>query len=182
MSEYQDLSQQIELIATAEESEQTHLLGEMVENGLDEGSIALILEAFPVEQRVRLWRSLPLEMHIDVLTEMRAEVRISVINALSEIELKLTLAKLDNLSLIEWEDSLPDDIISEALSLINRDELELYEPTSLQMTKLATGRIEKFIPSLLASVFAAPKSCWINITTTPLNIFTSSTKPKSSVA
>lgn len=71
MSEYQDLSQQIELIATAEESEQTHLLGEMVENGLDEGSIALILEAFPVEQRVRLWRSLPLEMHIDVLTEMR---------------------------------------------------------------------------------------------------------------
>ncbi|EOX3348336.1 magnesium transporter [Vibrio cholerae] len=127
MSEYQDLSQQIELIATAEESEQTHLLGEMVENGLDEGSIALILEAFPVEQRVRLWRSLPLEMHIDVLTEMRAEVRISVINALSEIELKLTLAKLDNLSLIEWEDSLPDDIISEALSLINRDELELYD-------------------------------------------------------
>ncbi|MES1309536.1 magnesium transporter [Vibrio cholerae] len=127
MSEYQDLSQQIELIATAEESEQTHLLGEMVENGLDQGSIALILEAFPVEQRVRLWRSLPLEMHIDVLTEMRAEVRISVINALSEIELKLTLAKLDNLSLIEWEDSLPDDIISEALSLINRDELELYD-------------------------------------------------------
>ncbi|EKF9768298.1 magnesium transporter [Vibrio cholerae] len=127
MSEYQDLSQQIELIATAEESEQTHLLGEMVENGLDEGSIALILEAFPVEQRVRLWRSLPLEMHIDVLTEMRADVRISVINALSEIELKLTLAKLDNLSLIEWEDSLPDDIISEALSLINRDELELYD-------------------------------------------------------
>ncbi|EOX1813009.1 magnesium transporter [Vibrio cholerae] len=127
MSEYQDLSQQIELIATAEESEQTHLLGEMVENGLDEGSIALILEAFPVEQRVRLWRSLPLEMHIDVLTEMRAEVRISVINALSEIELKLTLAKLDNLSLIEWEDSLPDDIISAALSLINRDELELYD-------------------------------------------------------
>ncbi|HGH6007638.1 TPA: magnesium transporter [Vibrio cholerae] len=127
MSEYQDLSQQIELIATAEESEQTHQLCEMVENGLDEGSIALILEAFPVEQRVRLWRSLPLEMHIDVLTEMRAEVRISVINALSEIELKLTLAKLDNLSLIEWEDSLPDDIISEALSLINRDELELYD-------------------------------------------------------
>ncbi len=76
---------------------------------------------------MRLWRSLPLEMHIDVLTEMRAEVRISVINALSEIELKLTLAKLDNLSLIEWEDSLPDDIISEALSLINRDELELYD-------------------------------------------------------
>ncbi|MGL6170970.1 MAG: magnesium transporter [Vibrio sp.] len=127
MSEYQELSQQIEQLATAEEAEQTHLLGNMLENGLDQGSLALILEAFPVEQRVRLWRSLPLEMHIDVLTEMRAEVRFSVINALSEIELKLTLAKLDNLSLIEWEDSLPDEIVSEALSLISRDELELYD-------------------------------------------------------
>jgi magnesium transporter len=46
---------------------------------------------------------------------------------LSDVELKLTLAKLDNLSLIEWADSLPDDIINEALSLISRDELELYD-------------------------------------------------------
>ncbi len=128
MSEYQDLAQQIELLAKAEDDpQQIKLLGEFVENGLDAGSLALIFEAFPVEQRVKMWRSLPLEMHIDVLTEMRADVRISVINTLSETELKLTLAKLDNLSLIEWEDSLPDEIVSEALRLISRDELELYD-------------------------------------------------------
>ncbi|MBY8128273.1 magnesium transporter [Vibrio fluvialis] len=128
MSEYQDLSQQIEALAKAEDdAQQASLLGEMVDNGLDEGSLALILEAFPVDDRVRMWRSLPLEMHIDVLTEMRADVRVSIIKALSEIELKLTLAKLDNLSLIEWEDSLPDEIVSEALRLISRDELELYD-------------------------------------------------------
>lgn len=128
MSEYQDLSQQIEALAKAENDEQqVSLLGEMVENGLDEGPLALILEAFPVDDRVRLWRSLPLELHIDVLTEMRADVRVSIIKALSEVELKLTLAKLDNLSLIEWEDSLPDDIVTEALRLISRDELELYD-------------------------------------------------------
>ncbi|ELL4667596.1 magnesium transporter [Vibrio fluvialis] len=128
MSEYQDLSQQIEALAKAEDdTQQVSLLGEMVDNGLDEGSLALILEAFPVDDRVRMWRSLPLEMHIDVLTEMRADVRVSIIKALSEIELKLTLAKLDNLSLIEWEDSLPDEIVSEALRLISRDELELYD-------------------------------------------------------
>ncbi|MCG6266031.1 magnesium transporter [Vibrio furnissii] len=128
MSEYQDLSQQIEALAKAEnDDQQVSLLGEMVENGLDEGPLALILEAFPVDDRVRLWRSLPLELHIDVLTEMRADVRVSIIKALSEVELKLTLAKLDNLSLIEWEDSLPDDIVTEALRLISRDELELYD-------------------------------------------------------
>lgn len=130
MNEYQDLSFQIESISKADDEQQVDLLGEYVENGLDEGSIAIILEAFPVEQRVRLWRSLPLEMHIDVLTEMRADVRFSIIDALSEVELKLTLAKLDNLSLIEWADSLPDDIISEALRLISRDELELYDQAS----------------------------------------------------
>ncbi|NGZ67628.1 magnesium transporter [Vibrio aestuarianus subsp. cardii] len=130
MNEYQDLSFQIETISKADDEQQVDLLGEYVENGLDEGSIAIILEAFPVEQRVRLWRSLPLEMHIDVLTEMRADVRFSIIDALSEVELKLTLAKLDNLSLIEWADSLPDDIISEALRLISRDELELYDQAS----------------------------------------------------
>ncbi len=128
LSEYQDLAQQIELLAKADDDQQQiSLLGELVENGLDTGSLALIFEAFPVEQRVKMWRSLPLEMHIDVLTEMRADVRISVITTLSETELKLTLAKLDNLSLIEWEDSLPDDIVSEALRLISRDELELYD-------------------------------------------------------
>ncbi|NMV12769.1 magnesium transporter, partial [Vibrio parahaemolyticus] len=89
--------------------------------------VALILEAFPIDERVRLWRALPLELHIDVLTEMRADVRFSIINALSEVELKLTLAKLDNLSLIEWADSLPESIINEALSLIEKDELELYD-------------------------------------------------------
>ncbi|MDE1358998.1 magnesium transporter [Vibrio aestuarianus] len=130
MNEYQDLSFQIETISKADDEQQVDLLGEYVENGLDEGSIAIILEAFPVEQRVRLWRSLPLEMHIDVLTEMRADVRFSIIDALSEVELKLTLAKLDNLSLIEWADSLPDEIISEALRLISRDELELYDQAS----------------------------------------------------
>ncbi len=105
MSEYQDLAQHIEMLAKAEDDQQQiSLLNELIENVLDSGSVALILEAFPVEQRVRMWRSLPLEMHIDVLTEMRADVRISVIKSLSEIELKLTLAKLDNLSLIEWED------------------------------------------------------------------------------
>ncbi|MFV0448946.1 MAG: magnesium transporter [Vibrio sp.] len=128
MSEYQDLAQHIEMLAKAEDDQQQiSLLSELVENTLDSGSVALIFEAFPVEQRVRMWRSLPLEMHIDVLTEMRADVRISVIKSLSEIELKLTLAKLDNLSLIEWEDSLPDDIVTDALRLISRDELELYD-------------------------------------------------------
>ncbi|WP_414932938.1 magnesium transporter [Vibrio europaeus] len=127
MSQFQDLSVLIEQIAQAEESEQVAILNDLIEVGLESGSVALILEAFPIEDRVTLWRGLPLELHIEVLTEARAEVRHSIIDELSETELKLTLAKLDNLSLIEWADSLPDEIINEALQLIEKDELELYD-------------------------------------------------------
>ena len=127
MNEHQDLSFQIETLFNVEQEDQFKLLGEYVENGLDNGSFARILEAFPVDQRVQLWRRLPLEMHIDVLTEMRADARVAILEELSEAELNFTLAKLDNLSLIEWAESLPDDIFSLALQLINRDELDLYD-------------------------------------------------------
>ncbi len=127
MSQFQDLSVLIEQVAQAEESQQVSILNDLIEVGLESGSVALILEAFPIEDRVKLWRGLPLELHIEVLTEARAEVRHSIIDELSETELKLTLAKLDNLSLIEWADSLPDEIINEALQLIEKDELELYD-------------------------------------------------------
>ena len=127
MSHFQDLSVLIEQVAQAEESQQVSILNDLIEVGLESGSVALILEAFPIEDRVKLWRGLPLELHIEVLTEARAEVRHSIIDELSETELKLTLAKLDNLSLIEWADSLPDEIINEALQLIEKNELELYD-------------------------------------------------------
>ncbi len=127
MSEFQELSHQIELVSVADESLQSTVLNDLIEKGLESGSVALILEAFPIEDRARLWRLLPLELHIEVLTEMRADVRLSIIESLSEVELKLTLAKLDNLSLIEWADSLPDGIISDAIRLIEKSELELYD-------------------------------------------------------
>lgn len=127
MSQFQDLSLLIEQIGKADEDQHATILNDAIEQGLEPGSVALILEAFPIEERVRLWRSLPLELHIEVLTEARAEVRHSVIDELSDTELKLTLAKLDNLSLIEWADSLPEEIINEALHLIEKDELELYD-------------------------------------------------------
>jgi len=130
VSEFQELSHQIELVSLAEEAQQSAILNDLIEEGLESGSVALILEAFPIEDRARLWRLLPLELHIEVLTEMRAEVRLSIIESLSDVELKLTLAKLDNLSLIEWADSLPDEIISDAIRLIEKSELELYDQAS----------------------------------------------------
>nr|WP_202599347.1 magnesium transporter [Vibrio sp. V39_P1S14PM300] len=114
-------------MSKTDQEQQPQVLNEQIEEGLEAGSVALVLEAFPIDDRVRLWRGLPLEMHIDVLTEMRADVRLSIIQSLSEVELKITLAKLDNLSLIEWADSLPEAIINDAIELMEKDELELFD-------------------------------------------------------
>ena len=62
MSQFQDLSILIEQIAQAEETDQVSILNDSIELGLDSGSIALILEAFPLDERVKLWRGLPLEL------------------------------------------------------------------------------------------------------------------------
>ncbi len=128
MNEHQDLSFQIETLFNAgDQQQQINLLNEYVENGLDTGSLSRILEAFPIDDRAQLWRHLPLEIHIEILTEMRADARVSILEELSDAELNFTLAKLDNLSLIEWAESLPDDIFSLALQLISSDELDLYD-------------------------------------------------------
>ena len=56
MNEHQDLSFQLETLFNADDQQQQiSLLGEFVENGLDTGSIARILESFPVDDRVQLW-------------------------------------------------------------------------------------------------------------------------------
>ena len=127
MNEHQDMSQLIAPLLKADEHSQLALWNDMVDQGLDYKSIAVVLEAFPVEQRVRLWRNLSIESHVSVLTEMRAAARMSILNALSETELKLTLKRLDNLALLEWADSLPDEIVNEAMRLLSREELELYD-------------------------------------------------------
>lgn len=159
MSKFQDLSILIQQIGQAEEADQVATLNASIEEGLDPGSIALILEAFTINDRVRLWRALPLELHIDVLTEMRADVRFSIINALSEVELKLTLAKLDNLSLIEWADSLPEEIINEALALIEKDELELYDQANAyEDEEIGRWADRKSLPYLLTLRLVLPSN------------------------
>lgn len=127
MSHTIDLSELIERISAADTDEQRQLFNEQEIQQLDPGSIATLLEALPLHERMELWRQLPLNSHVDVLTAMRADTRDWVIHSLSEAELNLVLAKLDNLSLIEWADSLPDEIIEKAMSLLSKDDLELFD-------------------------------------------------------
>ncbi|MGF1724316.1 magnesium transporter [Photobacterium nomapromontoriensis] len=127
MSNTIDLSLLIERISAADSEEQCQIFNEYDVQHLEAGSLATLFEALPLDQRMELWRQLPLNDHVDVLTAMRADTREWVIQSLSEAELNLVLAKLDNLSLIEWADSLPDDIIDRAIDMLSREDLELFD-------------------------------------------------------
>ncbi|WP_038869295.1 magnesium transporter [Vibrio jasicida] len=126
MNKFQELSLLIEAIVDRSDDSQVQILTQAIKDGIESGAIAHVIEAIPIEKRGHLWRSLPQSISIDVLTDMRAEVRLSVISTLSENELKLVLSRLDNLSLIEWSETLPDDIVNDALGLIAPSELDLY--------------------------------------------------------
>ncbi|MDO6526078.1 magnesium transporter [Motilimonas sp. 1_MG-2023] len=122
----QDISQVISQISAAP-LEQQDALFNLAEKELDDGALALILESQPIEKRIHLWRCLSLNHSVDVLTEMRSDARYSIIQSLSAIELDLVLSRLDNADLIEWADYLPDEIVQKALSLIDEQEIELYD-------------------------------------------------------
>ncbi|MGF1681823.1 magnesium transporter [Photobacterium minamisatsumaniensis] len=127
MSNTIDLSLLIERISAADTDLQRQIFNEPEIQQLEAGAFATLFEALPLDQRMELWRQLPLNDHVDVLTAMRADTREWVIQSLSEAELDLVLAKLDNLSLIEWADSLPEEIIERAIELLSKEDLELFD-------------------------------------------------------
>ena len=122
----QDISQIISQISSADTEAQDALFN-YAEKELDDGAISLILESQPIEKRIHLWRSLSLNHSVDVLTEMRSDARNSIIQGLSPIELNLVLSRLDNVDLIEWADYLPDEIVQQALNLVDEQEIELFD-------------------------------------------------------
>lgn len=122
----QDISQIISQISAAPPETQDALFN-TAEKELDDGALSLILESQPIEKRIHLWRTLSLNHSVAVLTEMRSDARNSIIQNLSPTELDLVLSRLDNADLIEWADYLPDEIVEQALGLIDEEEIELFD-------------------------------------------------------
>lgn len=127
MSNTVDLSLLIERISAADTDEQRQIFNEPEIQQLEAGAFATLFEALPLDERMELWRQLPLNDHVDVLTAMRGDTRQWVIQSLSDTELDLVLGKLDNLSLIEWADSLPEDIIERAIEKLSKEDIELFD-------------------------------------------------------
>lgn len=133
-----ELTEFIEKISETEDACKTAIFNQF-QSQFEPGSISLLLESLPIEQRILLWRQLPLNDSIEVLSYMRSEPRHSIICALSEQELKLIFSQLDDYTLIEWADTLPEELLNLAISHLDHTQWQQYQE-AITYNELQIGR------------------------------------------
>ncbi len=133
-----ELTEFIEKISETEDACKTAIFNQF-QSQFEPGSISLLLESLPIEQRILLWRQLPLNDSIEVLSYMRSEPRHSIIGALSEQELKLIFSQLDDYTLIEWADTLPEELLNLAISYLDHTQWQQYQE-AITYNELQIGR------------------------------------------
>nr|WP_242521816.1 magnesium transporter [Motiliproteus sp. SC1-56] len=94
---------------------------------LDNLQLARLLEALPLEERVRRWEDVPIEHGTEVLLEMRADARSSILEALSAEETDQLLADLDAEELLGLAESLPERVVDNTLSRMDAEQREFFE-------------------------------------------------------
>ena len=136
----EELNQVIDLLGDSEEPQRASVMEAVLED-LDPVQIALLLEALPQEQRENRWHEIPLELQRQVLVEMRAEVRSSVIRFLSEEQLNDLISNLEAQDLIELAESLPEEIIEDALRQMDTQQREYFDRAS----QYDEGQVGRFV-------------------------------------
>ncbi len=108
-----------------EASEKEQLL-EKIEN-LEPNQLAILLEALPMDERIHQWQQIPITVQADVLVEMRADARLSIINVLQTDLLEQLFRSLSPEDLIELADTLPERLIELALLQMDQKQRAFFE-------------------------------------------------------
>lgn len=87
---------------------------------------ALILEAFPIQDRKRIWRRLSVDTQKEIFFEMKAESRNLLLNALRDEESYQIFDSLEADDLLYLDDT-PDNFVRYALSKMDEKERSYYE-------------------------------------------------------
>ena len=93
----------------------------------DVESVALMLESFPIEERLEIWAEIEPERRLSVLLNLRHDPRETIIDSM---ELKELDALFDNMyadELIELSETLPDRLIGRALKRMDEQQIRYFE-------------------------------------------------------
>lgn len=100
---------------------------------------ARLLEALPIEERLSQWQLISDDVQAEVLVEMRAEARLSIIDTLATDNLEQIFSLLSPEDLIELADSLPDHLIDLALQQMDQKQRLFFEHSN-QFNENQIGR------------------------------------------
>jgi magnesium transporter len=131
----------VEQIAKVEREEQATVpetLNEQLEH-LDAEQQALLLEALPLEGRLQQWERIPEEERSDVLVELGADTRLTILKAQPFNALESLFSGFSPEDLIELSDDLPDEFIEIALRQMDQKQRQYFEDSN-QFTEKQIGR------------------------------------------
>ncbi len=115
------------IVKTEDESSVTdeELLDQI--ESLEPDQMSLLLEALPIEERIAKWALIPVDAQAEVLVEMRAEARLTIIKSLPVDALEKLFGQLSPEELIEFADTLPDEFIDLALLQMDHQQRRHFE-------------------------------------------------------
>ena len=132
-----------------------------IENTLLAEQVAIILEAFPIQQRLSIWQLLSAEYQQNVFVEMKNESRQMLLNVMDDDSCFPLFDKLDANSLLELTDNLSDRFIEYAVTQMTVKQREHFKEAQ-DYSESEVGRWQSFdekrIPQRL-KVSAAKKAC-----------------------
>ncbi|HEY5718586.1 MAG TPA: magnesium transporter [Motiliproteus sp.] len=121
-----ELNQVIDRLREVEEQQRPTIMESAVDD-LEPDQVALLLEALPLEERLRRWHEIPGDDQREVLMAMRVDARTTLLRTIDENARDLLLDGLDAQELIELADSLPERLVEEALSRMDAQQRDYFE-------------------------------------------------------
>ncbi|MBB1269875.1 magnesium transporter [Shewanella sp. SR44-3] len=133
-----EVSLVVQQLTEAEGEAQAEVFSDILDEA-EPGTISLLLESLPLDERYDRWLQIAIEERAEVLSLMRADPRLGILKKMPSEEIDLLFSQLSPEDLIDWSDSLPDSMIDRALAQMGerqRRHFELYN----QYTENEIGR------------------------------------------
>ena len=110
-----------------EVSDENQDRSKLIKSMQDVDSIALMLESFPIEERLEIWAEIEPEKRLSVLLSLRHDPRETIIDAMSLQELDALFDNMYADELIELSETLPDRLVDRALKRMDEQQIRYFE-------------------------------------------------------
>ncbi|MGI2259257.1 magnesium transporter [Shewanella sp. GXUN23E] len=121
-----EVGQVVQQLTEAEGQQQAEVFDEILEAS-EPGTIALLLEALPRDERHERWEQVAPEEQVAVLNLMRGDPRVDLLRQMPDEQIDELFAQLSAEQLIDWSDSLPDAYTDRALAQMGERQRQRFE-------------------------------------------------------